>query len=1386
MSEQPQPQPSIKFQAIDWSQYNEFPKKKYSPKKTDNDTDDSDVSDIESDNDSVTDSESDDDIGLTNLMKYQSKFKIRIFGRDESHESIYVHVNNFKPYFYVKIPESIEASPRSIGLIIGAIKKNMIGYKLTHKNLDGTTREQTITKTIVNGLVDVQIEDAKDLYGFTRYKEFKFLKLVFLNMQSYKTYEKYLETNTFSIGTSTGTSTSTGNNSRLTTQSKKKFQKPQSQVLNEPVAFKLYESNIEPFIRFMHLQNLNPCGWIEAVKYKELKKIKTNTKHAISVEWNDLRFVENNTIQKFIIMSFDIECMSGDGSFPQAKRDSDKIIQIGSSLTYYGESEPFYKSILSLGSCEKVKGMEDVDIKCFDTEPQLLMAWRNLIIEKDPDIFTGWNIVGFDFPYIKERAEKFKILEEFSKISRLKNEKAQFVEKTLSSSALGDNIYRFFDAHGRIVIDQMKDVQRNDKLDSYKLDFVASHFIKEKIMLCEQTETHSIIYTDGVYGIKTEDYIHITWDDGLSMNTCDIKPQIIQMEKLNDVQIAEMCNIIGKYKRITNYEFKKPKTLYKLVLDKRIPDEIFENDNEELWHNIKYRLESCNGESNKIKLFFKIKSRAVERSEAETDENVGLKWTDMNFSKMKRSIKGNEVYWTHAKDDMGPNKMFELYKGDGYDRGLIAKYCMMDCILVSKLLEKLKVLNNNIGMSNVCSVPLSYIFMRGQSVKIFSLVSKKCREMGFIVPKHKRTDDANDVEDMDDYGIGFKKIRLAKHDSEGNTDEEDDESESEDEDDEMGAKFKTLKKKKITYEGATVFNPFEGIHYEPIPVLDYASLYPRSMIFINISHECFVNDMKYWQGASDPDYTYQTVTYNNSDGTTSTCIFAKKKDGKTIGVLCQILVELLDKRSKMKKLMEKAYSEGNTFLGAIYNSLQLAYKVTANSLYGQMGAPTSPIYLKELAASTTATGRKMLEYSRDFIQLPFKELINSAIESRELYYEKANEIFNGRYEKFTSKPEYRNVYSSEIITDEKFNEPKKGRYTKMDFINYFYETIQKLFSSNYRVNPVVIYGDTDSVFFTVKITNVETGEIKKDRSALRVSIEIGKLAGDTICKLLPDPEEQVYEKTLWPFIILTKKRYVGNLYEDDDSHFKQKNMGLALKRRDFAKIVKIMVGGIVNYLLNGVKDETNINDRNNGAIEYTRQMIKKILSGKYSIDKFIISKTLKGYYKDRKTIMHAVLADRIGVRDPGNKPEVNDRVPYVFIITKQKIKLQGDRIENPDYIIQNNLEIDYLFYITNQIMNPTIQFLEHIMEKPESLFEQYINKEIIRRKSMSEVYKYVDQCTVEQVLECGTVDGVHLMETEEEVCTSTKKGKKKNQEPKSERLIEKLVIGNKKGFSVNI
>ena len=57
----------------------------------------------------------------------------------------------------------------------------------------------------------------------------------------------------------------------------------------------------------------------------------------------------------------------------------------------------------------------------------------------------------------------------------------------------------------------------------------------------------------------------------------------------------------------------------------------------------------------------------------------------------------------------------------------------------------------------------------------------------------------------------------------------------------------------------------------------------------------------------------------------------------------------------------------NEFKKKVLDGLQLAYKVTANSVYGQLGARTSTIFKMNLAACTTAIGRNSTNIKRNLI-----------------------------------------------------------------------------------------------------------------------------------------------------------------------------------------------------------------------------------------------------------------------------------------------------------------------------------------------------------------------------------------------------------------------------------
>jgi len=190
---------------------------------------------------------------------------------------------------------------------------------------------------------------------------------------------------------------------------------------------------------------------------------------------------------------------------------------------------------------------------------------------------------------------------------------------------------------------------------------------------------------------------------------------------------------------------------------------------------------------------------------------------------------------------------------------------------------------------------------------------------------------------------------------------------------------------------------------------------------------------------------------------------------------------------------------------------------------------------------------------------------------------------------------------------------------------------------------------------------------------------------------LKPPMDLEYEKTLMPFILLSKKRYVGMLYEDDPNKGKLKYMGLVLKRRDNCDLVKDVYGGVLDILMK----DSNIEN----SIKFLNNYLEDLIQGKIHMDKLAITKALRGYYKNPNQIAHNVLANRMGKRDPGNKPKPGDRIKYLYVNTKDKKALQGDKIENPEYIIENKLQIDYNYYITNQLMKPLQQLFGLALEQ---------------------------------------------------------------------------------------
>ena len=214
----------------------------------------------------------------------------------------------------------------------------------------------------------------------------------------------------------------------------------------------------------------------------------------------------------------------------------------------------------------------------------------------------------------------------------------------------------------------------------------------------------------------------------------------------------------------------------------------------------------------------------------------------------------------------------------------------------------------------------------------------------------------------------------------------------------------------------------------------------------------------------------------------------------------------------------------------------------------------------------------------------------------------------------------------------------------------------------------VIYGDTDSIFINFN-------------KPLQETIDIAKIVGKRISALCRIAHKIDYEKTFFPFLLFCRKRYAGLMYEDDITKCKRKFMGISLKRRDSAPIVKDIYGGALDILL----EQRSLKN----AESFVKDSLVKVLKNEFPIEKFIITKQLRDDYKNPAQIAHRVLADRMTLRDAGNIPQVGERLAFIYVAGRSG--KQGDRIENIDYVKQRNLKPDTDFYITNQIQNPLAQ-----------------------------------------------------------------------------------------------
>ena len=537
----------------------------------------------------------------------EGEHQISIFGKTEDGKSVCV-TTTFDPYFFVKLPRGTTDQD------VSRLYNDICRLKRDHVTSYSLTKQ-------------------KDVWGFQNNEEFHFMHLNFKSLEHRRKVNSIFMYN------------------------------------NEFKQYHVYESNIDPVLRLMHRTGIQSTGWLDTGDTCVRSHLAKTDIDLWCNDWSTLKPVERDDIAPFIVASFDIECNSSTGKFPDPNVPDDACFQIAVSLCKFGSDEPYEKV------CLCYKKTDGPDVISFDTEKEMLLAFKKYMNEKDIDILTGWNIFGFDLEYIYKRATMVGCGIEFYQLGKLKDTECHLVMKKLSSSALGDNFLKLLPMSGRFVFDMFHEVKKGYKLDSYSLN---------------------------------------------------------------------------------------------------------------------------------------------------------------NVSKL---------YLGDQKIDMAPKEMFARFvEGDPKKLYEVAEYCIKDTLLPHKLMKKMCILLNLVEMAKATWVPLSFLVERGQQIKVFSQLSKKARELGYMVPTIKY----------------------------GSLPEE-------------------------QYEGATVLEAQKGAYYTPITALDFEALYPSIMMAHNLCYSTYVMDERRY--GKIPGITYET--FNIGDKTYK---FAQDVPS----LLPAILMELKQFRKKAKRDMAQA------------------------------------------------------------------------------------------------------------------------------------------------------------------------------------------------------------------------------------------------------------------------------------------------------------------------------------------------------------------------------------------------------------------------------------------------------------------------------------------------
>lgn len=1165
------------------------------------------------------------------------RYIVKIFGKTADGSSVYGKVS-YNPQFYLECPKNwTDAKQRKL--------ESAIKYKLQSSGMDEDMERLTTVKH-------------KKFYGFTNHQYFNFIKLKFRTRKC-MTRVHYM------------------------------FKKP-FEIDRKKIEFQLYEANFDPMLRFCHARDTPPAGWFKVHEYTICENQESTCDIEFKAKDTNIHYSDNQRIAPFVQASFDIETYSPDGTFPDPLKDDCYVIQIGTTLQRFGESEPYKKHLISFKGCKPIDGVE---IECYDTEKEVLDAWADLIHEESVDILIGYNIWKFDNAYMKKRADKVGA-HRFLSMGRLKDFEIKLKETQFSSSAYGDNDYEMMPIPGIFQIDLLVIMQREHKLSSYKLDSVAEHFLGEKKVDLSAKEMF-IKWTQGD-NERREVGIYCVQDTALPLrlvNKLAIIPNMVEMAKATWVPInflierGQGIKVFSQILQVTRKKDMLVVTLTKMTAQ-LLFEEVYKSEKKinfmskehrdimtDVWNNLspddkkKYETPAS---------FVKEYKTKNEIIQMDKDELIKLNqsWNELeDKSKYEDEYEGATV--------LGAKKgAYMEIPITGLDFASLYPTIMM----AHNLCHSTWV--NDSEYDNLPDV--EYFEHDGQrfSQTIEGVLPEMLRTLAKN-RKQAKKDMANAKKEGDTFMYAvYNGKQLA---------------------------FKVSMNSIYGFCGA-------GVGALPCkPVAAITTSVGRGMI------EHTKNKVEEWYPGSE-------VVYGDSV-TGDTPLLIKTNDVNIVRI------------DKLDKTCEGSWYTRDD--GKQEFIVQNAIQVYSDTGFTQIKRIIKHHNKKQIYRIVTDSG--IVDVTEDHSLLlpdgteiePHKLKVGNILMHKDVPLDDIQSIEIPQTHKYTDGTVYESVDKSQLFLAELYAK-KMGYVTSIDTIangkicitctrtpcklpidkrtvksisiidckdEFVYDIETN--THHFHVGPGnMIVHNTDSVMVKFNV-----GELR-GQDAIKKSFELGEEAANRISATFKKPIELEFEKVYNPYLLFSKKRYAGLMYgttPDKPDYIDAK--GIQLVRRDNCKMVR----DTSKKILDTIMYQRDIQ----AAIQIVKDTSRKLMNREIDIMDLVVSKSLKriAYKWDEEGCMtlehgykmasqpHLTVANKIESRDKGTGPKSGERVPYVFIDTGNPKDKQFVKAEDPDYAIKHNLQMDCKYYLEHSLLSPIQSLFELFLENPkEELFGEFLPK----------------------------------------------------------------------------